>query len=173
MSKLLSHLQKGRNKKNAVETADFITQEISLLPELLDYCFDPNGDYNQTACWVMSNILDRNPELLNPYLSRILEATTKEGYHDGVYRNCFRVLSRRKIPNDLHELAIDSAFTHFENKKNAVAIRAFSMKVLGDLLGKYPDVAQELVLMIEEELPHGTSGFKSIGKKVMRQLSNQ
>ena len=45
------------------------------------------------------------------------------------------------------------------------------MQVLYNVCQKEPDLANELKIVIEEFLPHGTAGFKSRGGKILKKLN--
>jgi len=123
------------------------------------------------AAWVVNNILDQVPTLIQPFVSVILNrlqyGTLKT---DTFLRNTFRVLSRVSIAEEHREQAIDLAFHYFTDKNRPVAIRAHCMRLLGDTLIYYPEIAAELILMIEDELPYGTSGFKNRGQRTINHL---
>ena len=127
-------LAQSRSKRLSISISDWIGQNSRLVEELMTWCYDESSDYKEMACWVMADILDRKPYLLKPHLETILNACKKEGYSDTVYRNSFRVLARIYVPLELEERLIDVAFTYFENKKNAIAIRMFCTIILGEHL---------------------------------------
>jgi len=52
----------------------------------------------------------------------------------------------------------------------AIAIRVFSMTVCANITFKYPSLAQELIPVIEEHIPHGSAGFRARGAKLLKQL---
>ena len=44
------------------------------------------------------------------------------------------------------------------------------MTVLYNLCKKEPDLANELRILIEEQMLYGTAGFKSRGKRILKEL---
>ena len=65
---------------------------------------------------------------------------------------------------------MDICFKFLESPTEALAVKVFSMGVLGNLATIYPEIKTELKLIIEEQLPNQTAGFKSRAKKVLKQL---
>jgi hypothetical protein len=53
----------------------------------------------------------------------------------------------------------------------AVAIRVFSMTVLANVIEDQPDMRRELKLILEDQLPYGSSAFKSRGNKVLKKIT--
>ncbi|GHN02752.1 hypothetical protein WSM22_42410 [Cytophagales bacterium WSM2-2] len=56
------------------------------------------------------------------------------------------------------------------DKKEPVAVRVFSMTVLGNLAVKVPELRNELIPLIEDQMPYVSAGFVSRGRKVLKQL---
>jgi hypothetical protein len=52
----------------------------------------------------------------------------------------------------------------------AVAVKAFSLTVLGKLAKIYPDIMPELKLLIEDQLPNQTAAFKVRAKQILKTL---
>jgi hypothetical protein len=67
---------------------------------------------------------------------------------------------------------MDICFKYLELPDEALAVKVFSMTVPGNLAKKYPEINPELKLLIEDQLPHQTTGFKSRAKKILKQLGN-
>ncbi len=63
---------------------------------------------------------------------------------------------------------MEICFTYLESPDEAVAIKAFSIGILGKLAKKYPEIIPEIKLMIEEQLPHQSAAFKSKAKAFMK-----
>jgi hypothetical protein len=90
--------------------------------------------------------------------------------HDAVKRNVVRLLQFIEIPKQLQGLTADICFRFFHNKREPIAVRVFSMTVLSNLAKKLPELKNELIPLIEDQLPYGSAGFISRGRKVLREL---
>jgi hypothetical protein len=55
---------------------------------------------------------------------------------------------------------MDICFSYLSSPTEAVAVKAFSLTVLGNLAKQYPDIIPEIKIIIEEQLPHQTAAFK-------------
>ena len=56
---------------------------------------------------------------------------------------------------------MDICFRCVASPKEAVAVKAFSLTVLGNLAKLYPEILSEIKLLIEAQLPNKTAAFKS------------
>jgi len=91
--------------------------------------------------------------------------------HVAIKRNIVRTLAKIDLPEDLMGLAADACFTFLANPKETVAVKAFSMEVLYQMCKKEPDLAHELIPLIEENMEHnGTAGILSKGRKILKKL---
>ena len=146
-----------------------IEEQPSRMEELMDCFFDKNLRLCQYASWPAGMIADHSPELIIPYLQKMLN-NLDTPHHDAVIRNTFRTLQNLDIPEEIEGLAFEKAFDFLANPQNAIAIRVFAMSVCGNIALKYPELKHELIPVIEEQLPFGSAGFKNRGMKVLKAL---
>ncbi len=125
----------------------------------------------QRAAWIVSICADNHPELIKPWMKKMLLKTQEKNVHDAVKRNVMRILQFIEIPKSVQGLAAEIAFQFLANKNEAIAIRVFSMTVLFRLSEEEPDLKNELRLLIEENMPYEKTAFKSRGKKILKALS--
>ncbi len=124
----------------------------------------------QRAAWPIGVIGIKNPNRILPYLKdALLNAKHK---HDAVKRNTIRILSEfKEIPISIESEAMNVCFDLLAKPKEAIAIKVFSMTVLFTLSKKYPEIQPELKILIEEQIPTGSAGFKNRGQKILKKLA--
>lgn len=61
-------------------------------------------------------------------------------------------------------------FEFIQRPETPIAVKAFSLTILGDLAAGYPDIRGELKLIIEEQWEQATPAFRSRAKKVLKTL---
>jgi len=83
-----------------------------------------------------------------------------------------RLLQFVEIPKRLQALTLETCFQFFLDKKEPIAVRVFSMTVLSKLARKLPDLKNELVPLIEDQMPYASAGFISRGRKVLKELKS-
>jgi len=66
---------------------------------------------------------------------------------------------------------MDVCFRYFSSPGEAVAIKAFSITVLQKLAKLYPEIINEIKLIIEERWDYETPAFKARSKKLLKELS--
>lgn len=127
----------------------------------------------QMASWSLSYAVRKSPHIIQPYLKELIEQLQKKDKHNAVIRNTVRILQDIEIPEQFHGMLMDSCFGFIEQPKTPVAIKAFSLTVLFNLSKIYPDIKQELILVIEENMHHAAPAFKSRGSKILLQLKKK
>ncbi len=133
-----------------------------------------NDEYRvvQRAAWPVSYCVTGHPALINKHWKKLLGKLKKPGEHDAVKRNGIRLMQDIVLPKKYHGEMMDICFNFLESPTEAMAVKAFSMTVLGNLAKQYPEIKAELKLIIEDQLPHQSAGFKSRAKKVLKEMEH-
>lgn len=127
----------------------------------------------QRAAWPLSNVTDIHPELIQKHLAKIIARLKTPGIHNAVKRNVMRLLENTDIPPALQGTVMDTCFHYIADPKEAVAVKAFSLGVLGKMMNRYPEIIPELKLLIEDRLPHETAAFTSRAKKLLKKMERK
>ena len=130
-----------------------------------------NGEYRvtQRAAWPISHCVVEHPSLIKKRFHELIKNLQKPGIHDAVRRNTVRILQEIDIPKKYHGEVMDCCFRYVESPTEAVAVKAFSLTVLGKLAKLYPDILPEIKLLIEQQLPHQTAAFISRAKGLLKE----
>ena len=119
----------------------------------------------QRAPWPVSYCVQAYPAFMENNFEKLLDNLSRPALHDAINRNTIRLLQYVDIPEKFQGKVMDICFGYVASPTEAVAIKAFSLTVLGTLAKKYPEILPEIKLLIEEQLPHQTAAFKSRAKK--------
>jgi len=85
-----------------------------------------------------------------------------------VKRNSVRLLQHIDIPKKFHGEVMDLCFNYVSSPNEPVAVKAFSLTILQNLSTDYPEIKNELKLIIEDRWPHETAAFHSRAKKFLK-----
>ena len=167
---LRKEILKEHSKAHTQYLADKIGPDQDAFDHLIELFLGDEYRVTQRAAWVVSHCSDSYPWLLDNHLKSIIE-NLQEPVHDAVKRNTLRILQFKDIPEDLMGIAADICFQFLNSGKEAIAIKAHSMTVLYNIVKKFPELKEELKISIEEQMPFGSAGFRSRGKKILFALS--
>lgn len=166
----LNLLQKNINKQDCDKIVRYISNDKDRFADLVNIFLTAQHRVNQRAAWPLSFAVKKHPELVKPHLKKIILNLKNPGLHDAIVRNTVRLLQFIVIPASLQGITLDICFSLLQDRKQAVAIRVFSMTVIANLIKEYPDLHDELRIIIEDQMPYGSAGFVSRGKRVLNQL---
>lgn len=158
------------SKPQAMRIRDYIGRNAGRFEELMQCFFSEEKRLCQRAAWVLSHCVERYPHLVVPHLEAMV-AQLKKPIHVTVKRNTVRILQMIHIPEDLQGELVNICFDFLLDPKEAIAVQAFSMTVLYNITLEEPELKEELRVVIEEMMPHGSAGIKSRGGKILKALT--
>lgn len=165
-------LLKEHSKKQCAAIVKFIGKDQKKFDELFDLFLHDEYRVVQRAGWPISYCVEKYPDLIKKHFAKLLKNVEKKGIHDAVKRNTVRLLQYVKIPEKFHGQVMDLCFRYISSPAEAVAIKAFSITVLQNLAKQYPEIINEIKLVIEERWNYETVAFKTRAKKLLNQFSN-
>ena len=123
----------------------------------------------QRAAWVISELCDRNQDLLLPYLEYMTNIfyTTQ---NESVLRNFSRTLSLMPFDNKNLGQLLNRAFTLIENQMTPIAVRVHCITIVHRISKIEPDITNELRIVLEGLVEAGSGGEKSRARKLLRKL---
>lgn len=113
-----------------------------------------------------------HPEFMKANFDKLIQNLKKPAIHNSIKRNSLRLLQEVDIPQEYEGDIMDICFHFVEAPSEAVAIKAFSLTILGKLAKKYPEIIQEIKLLIEDQLPYQTSAFKVRAKRLLMEFKS-
>jgi hypothetical protein len=122
----------------------------------------------QRASWPLGYCVIAHPGFIKRHWKALITNLKKPGIHDSVKRNSIRLMTEIDIPGEQQGEIMDLCFRFLGSATEPLAVKVFSMSVLDKLAKEYPEIMPELRLMIEDQIPHQTAGFKSRAKKILR-----
>lgn len=171
--KLREEILEEHSKEHALKIANYACASKKNFKELMKCFLDEEYRLAQRAAWSVSWAARKKPEMVYPHIKDLVTVLSKEGVHDAVIRNAVRVLQDLDIPEKYHGEVMDACFKFLENPTTPVAIKVFSLTTLFNLSKTYPEIQQEIKLIIEENWEHETAAFRSRGGKILSELKKQ
>ncbi|RPE08332.1 hypothetical protein EGT74_14860 [Chitinophaga lutea] len=169
---LRNDILKEHSRENTLRIAKWIGNKPDRVTALMELFLHDEYRVVQRAAWILSHVAEKHPALVEPHLHQMVDRMGHPGIPVAVKRNVVRILQFLPVPENLQGPVMDYCFRFLEDPQETVAVRAFSMTVLANLAEQYPEIRNEIVLLIEDQLREGaTPGFKSRGKKTLARLA--
>lgn len=147
-----------------------IRENPDKLDELMVCFFDQNLRICQRAAWSVGILGEKNPEMMYPYLPEMINYL-QNPTHDAIIRNTVRTWQSMKIPEEYQGEIFEICFRYIIQPKFPAAVRAFSMTVCAKIAKEIPELKEELILAISDQLEFGSSGIINRGNKMIKELS--
>jgi hypothetical protein len=127
------------------------------------------GEYrvNQRAAWPVSYCVIAHPVFIKNNFGKLIKNLSKSNLHNSIKRNSIRLLQHVDIPEKYQGEVMNICFGYVASPTEPVAVKAFSLTVLGNLAKQYPEIMHEIKALIDQELPHQTVAFRSRAEKLL------
>lgn len=165
---LLSEILREHSREQALKITQWIGNNPKRFEQLM--LFFSQGEYRvvQHSAWIISMVARKHPGLIAPYLHLMVKRLKDEGIPVAVKRNVIGVLQFISIPEDLHGEVMNICFEFLSDPQETIAVRCSSITVLDNLTKAYPEIKQEMLLIVSDQLQHSPSaGFKSRARRVL------
>ena len=171
--KLREEILKEHSKAQCSKIVQWVGSDQKRFDELF-YLF-LNDEYRvvQRSAWPVSYCVIAHPIFINKHWKQFIKNLQKPNLHDAVKRNSVRLLQDIEIPGKYRGEIMDICFKYLESPTEAVAVKVFSMTVLGNLSIHYPEIIPEIKLLIEGQLQQQTTGFKNRADKLLKKWGNK
>lgn len=164
-------LLKEHSKRQCDAIVKWVDHDQKRFDELFGLFLHDEYRVVQRAAWPISYCVEKHPEFIKKHFAKLIKNLSRKGIHDAVKRNTVRLLQYVSIPEKFHGQVMDICFRYITSPAEAVAVKAFSMTVLQNLAKQYPEIVNELKLVIEERWDYETVAFKTRAKNLLKELS--
>ncbi|WP_143306739.1 hypothetical protein [Chitinophaga vietnamensis] len=169
---LRSEILKEFSREQSLRIAAWIGNDPQRFAALMQLFLHDEYRVVQRAARIVNFVAEAHPALVAPYLPEMAAMLGTPGLTPAVTRNIVRLFQFMPIPETVHGTLMNACFQFLEAPESPTAVKAFSMTVLSRLAKDYPDIRNEIILLIEDQLEHNPSaGFRSRAKKVLKEIS--
>lgn len=158
------------SKANCNRIINWIGNSQKRFDELFSLFMNDEYRVVQRAAWPLSYCSIKHPEHIQKHLGKLLKNLDKPKLHVAVKRNTVRLLQHIDIPKRFHGTVMDKCFGYIASPDEAVAVKAFSLTILQNLSHQYPEIKNELKLLIEERWNYETVAFRTRAKKILKEI---
>jgi hypothetical protein len=159
---------KEHSRAQALKIAGYACASQKNFKELMKCFMSDEYRLAQRAAYSVSWAAIQKPEMITPYIKDLVSQMQRTDIHEAIPRNSLRILAQINIPDKFHGEVMNACFGFIENPSTPIAIKASSLTTLFNLSHQYPEIRQELKLVIEENWDHETAAFRSRGKKILK-----
>lgn len=139
------------------------------IASLLDIALYENDPLAWRAAWILDGSDEQFPGLAADYVASIVRALP--GIKSkGTIRSLLRLLCRYDIGEDEQGILIDLCFKYMVSELYPVAVKVHAMQIVYNHALIYPELKEELITVIMDQVGNNSIGFKSRGLRLIKKL---
>lgn len=162
-------LGKGYHRDVYLQVSSYVGSDQNKFDQLMELFFGGDNSMAQVVSNPISLCLEKHPKLLDAYYETLIHQL-KYATVNTMRRNCVKFLQPVHIPDVWVGEIADICFRMLGDMKEAIAIKVFSMTVLHHIVQRFPELREELVFLLREQLPYASAGFKSRATKILKEI---
>jgi hypothetical protein len=167
---MMINLKEEILKEHSKAQCEYIVAWVGTSQKRFDELFQLflNGEkiVQQRASWPLSYCVEAHPALINKNLGKLVENLQKEKLHNAIKRNSLRLLQFITIPEKYQGIVMNSCFNYIASPTEAIAVKALSLLILGNMAKTYPEIKPEIKLLIEDQSENCSAAFKSCARRI-------
>ncbi|BDS15027.1 hypothetical protein [Aureispira anguillae] len=144
-----------------------IDQKIDLI-DLMDL-LDAEHPIAMRFTWLLGHILVKAPDRIAPIVSHCFNRRDELTF-PGIKRTIAKMIWLAGVPEELEGLVVDELFKWVLSPQIKVAVKVYSISALYDFSVKYPDLQEELLLVIDDQLDKNPVAFSARARKILKLL---
>lgn len=157
------------SKHQTDKIVSYIGNDADRFAELMSVFFAGPYRVTQRAAWSMGNCVEQYPELVKPYLGKLISLLERSDGHDAIRRNVARLLQFIDIPPRFRVRIFDVCYRLVDDPHQPIAVRVFAMSAAAKTSEGHPELNRELALVIGKYLESASPGFKARARKVLKE----
>lgn len=160
------------SKRNTEYIAAVVGQDKKLFKQLMELIYTNEPWVSGRAAWVVETIWLKYPQFIDPYIDQMIDFLPKAKYNNQCrhFTKILSTLNLYELDDEHLGILIDCCFTWLKDPKYPTAVKMFSMQILQNFVRLEPDIATELIAIIENQMEDATPGFKNRRRKTLLEL---
>ena len=160
-------LRAEHSKRQTMAIVDHVGSDPKKFAELMSIFFEGEYRLTQRAAWPMNYCAERQPQLIYPYLPRLVAQLERDDVHDAVKRNALRLMQFVDMPSQLKAKTYSICLNLIADPMQPVAVKVFAVTVAAKIAKSSPDLLKELRLVVKETLTDSSIALHKRAREVM------
>src|SRR6476661_4284249 len=128
------------SKRQTMAIVDHIGSDPERFAELMSIFFEGEYRLTQRAAWPMNYCAERQPQLISPYLTRLVAQLERGDVHDAVKRNALRLMQFVDVPSRLKGKTYSICVDLIADPLQPIAVKVFAVTVAAKIARSSPDL---------------------------------
>jgi hypothetical protein len=155
------------SKRQTMAIVEYVGADAARFAELMEIFLGDEYRPTQRASWAVNYCAQNHPELVGPYLNKLILLLERDDVHNAVLRNVARLLQFVEIPGRFRGRVFDACSNLVDDATQPVAVRVFAMTVAAQIAKNQPELLNELRLIVDKHAQHTTIAFRVRANRVL------
>jgi hypothetical protein len=148
-------------------------QALIHFPALMEIAMEDNERVNWRASWAADKINESIPGIAAAWIPKLTEALPGLD-HNGKKRQYLKLISLYPVSESNESFLFDYCLEKLTAEREDVSVRVYAMQILYNISEKEPELKEELLQIIEQEMEYrSTPGILTRGKKLAGNLRKE
>lgn len=156
---------------NSVQVSLMVGTNEELFEELINCMLEKDAEIARRAAWALSFCIEKNAFLFDKHVGVFIDIMNNKTCHVAVKRAATQALQFMEIPEEIEGKAYDYGINILIDPNEGIAVKAYVLQILQNIVIKYPELKQELIELVKDKMPFESPAFKSRGKKLLNLLN--
>jgi hypothetical protein len=158
------------SKNQTMKIVRWVGKDKKRFAELVKLFLHDEYRVIQRAAWPLDYCVEAHPELVKPWIGKMINNLEKPGLHDAAIRNTFRFLQSYDVPEKYLGKLVNTAYRFMLKSDSPIAVKVFAMSTLANITKKEPGLRNELRDAVKELMKEGSGAIIARGKMILKQL---
>lgn len=151
-----TRLETEHSKTLTLAIIKYVGDDPIRFKKLIELMLGDDPMLSQRAAWPLGYAAIDHPELIKPYISRLIKKLADVNNHPAITRSILRVFQEIDIPKKHWGTLVDLSFKFIINESEPIASRAFAISVAARICKHFPELTNEFLILLNDikERPH-------------------
>lgn len=149
----------------------FVEENPETFQELIQLSLSDKQPLAWRAAWLLGNLMEDNDSRLFDKIHEIIKSIPAK--KDGHQRDLLRILHRMDLEDEQEGLYFDACVSLWEQLGKIPSVRFTALSGIIKTVKKYPELAEEVILLTQDHYMDGLSpGIKNAAKRMVKELGD-
>src|SRR5215218_4483040 len=155
------------SKRQTEKIVKYVGVDPARFKELMDVFLSNEYLPVQRASRAVNCCVEKHPELVIPYFSKLVGILQSDDVHTGAHRNILRMFQFVDIPKRWRGKLYDICAQFLDDADRPVGVRVFALTIAAKIADGEPSLINEIRAIAEKQIPHTTVALRSRANRVL------
>ena len=162
--------------KSRQHNTSIVLENTELAKDLIEMAVNIEDKFHFKAVWIIEKLVEKNIELLTPFIDKILETAPKYK-HESAVRGISRTIhflsksKKIKLSEKQENRIVEICFDWLINPKIKLAPKVFAIYSLEEMSKKQPWILKELTPIVEKDAESQSPSYRAAARKILKKTN--